>query len=64
MAFVYKLEYEDGTVADPPTLSTATPSWHPGDTIPLARDKFLRLLDVPTGPEPDDDPLLVVERPL
>ena len=64
MAFVYKLEYEDGTVADPPTLSTATPSWRPGDTIPLGRDNILRVIDVRHGPEPDEDPVLVVEKPL
>jgi hypothetical protein len=36
MAFTYKLEQEDGTPADPPTFQTAVPTWHLGDTIPLA----------------------------
>jgi hypothetical protein len=39
MAFVFKLEHEDGTAADPPTLHAAVPNWRPGDTIPLGRDK-------------------------
>jgi hypothetical protein len=34
MAFMFKLEREDGTRADPPTLRTAAPDWHAGDTIP------------------------------
>jgi hypothetical protein len=32
-----------------------------GDTIPLGRDRILRVVDVRPGREPDDDPLLVVE---
>jgi hypothetical protein len=39
MAFMFKLEREDGTPADPPTLDTAVPNWSAGDTIPLGRDK-------------------------
>ena len=38
MAFTYRLEYEDGTPADPPTLDVATPTWRPGETIALGRD--------------------------
>ena len=30
MAFTYKLEQQDGTPADPPTLRTAVPTWNPG----------------------------------
>jgi len=37
--FTFKLEQEDGTPADPPTLHTAVPNWQIGDTIPLGADK-------------------------
>jgi hypothetical protein len=59
--FTYRLEYEDGTPADPPTLDTAVPNWRAGDTIPLGQDKMLRVIDSRPGQEPDEDPLLVVE---
>jgi hypothetical protein len=29
-AFLYRLEQEDGTPADPPTLKTAVPDWRSG----------------------------------
>jgi hypothetical protein len=45
MAFIFKLELEDGTPTDPPTLDTAAPTRRPGDTIPLARDKILGVID-------------------
>jgi len=61
MAFVYKLELEDGTPADPPTLDTAEPTWSAGDTISLGRDKTLRVIETRSSREPDDDPVLVVE---
>ena len=58
-AFTFKLEHENGTPADPPTLRTAAPNWSLGNTIPLGRDRMLRVIDVrpATG---DDDPVLVV----
>lgn len=46
MAFTFKLEHEDGTPSDPPTLHTAMPTWHPGDTIPLGPDRALRVVRV------------------
>jgi hypothetical protein len=61
MAFIFKLVLEDGTPADPPMLDTAVPTWRAGDTIPLGRDKMLRVVDTRPGLEPDDDPVLVVE---
>jgi hypothetical protein len=60
-AFLYRLEQEDGTPADPPTLRTAVSVWGPGDTIPLGRDRTLRVVDVQPGSDPDGDPVLVVE---
>ena len=55
MAFLYRLEREDGTPADPPTLRTAVSVWAP-DTIPLGRDRPLRVIDVQPGNDPDGDP--------
>jgi hypothetical protein len=51
-AFTYKLELEDGTPADPPTLETAEPSWRPGDTIVLGRNKALWVIKTRSGREP------------
>ena len=59
--FTYRLEIEDGTPADPPTFATAVPNWRPGDTIPLGRDRMLRVIDARPGREPDEEPVLVVE---
>jgi hypothetical protein len=60
-AFAFKLEREDGTPADPPTLKVAVPNWSAGDTIPLGRDKMLRVVDVRPAASDDDDPVLVVQ---
>jgi hypothetical protein len=60
MAFMFKLEHEDGTPAELPTLHTAVPNWSPGDTIPLGRDKTLFVIEVRTGRSVDDNPVLVV----
>jgi hypothetical protein len=61
MAFIFKLEQEDGAPADPPRPDTAVPNWSAGDTIPLGQDRILRVIDVRPGQEPDEDPVLVVE---
>ena len=61
MAFAYKLEQQDGTPADPPILRTAVSAWSAGDTIPLGRDRILRVTEVRPAREPDGDPVLVVE---
>jgi hypothetical protein len=61
MAFTYKLQLEDGTPADPPTLSTAVPTWRDGDVIPLGRDRGLRVIGRRPEQEPDKAPVLVVE---
>jgi hypothetical protein len=58
MAFTFKLQHEDGTPADPHTLHTAIPNWRPGDTIPLGRDRALRVVEIRPGP--DGEPVLVV----
>jgi hypothetical protein len=56
--FLFRLEMEDGTPADPPTLSAAVPNWGIGDCVYLGR-RMLRVVD-----RRDDDadaPVLVVE---
>ncbi len=63
MAFTYKLEHEDGTPADPPRLHTAVPTWHAGDTIPLGRDRTLRVIETRPGSDSDEDPVVLVVRP-
>jgi hypothetical protein len=60
MAFMFELEREDGTPADPPSLSTAVPMWRPGDTIPLGR-KTLRVVAI-RDDDADQAPVLVVEN--
>jgi hypothetical protein len=61
MAFVYKLEHDDGTPADPPTLHTAVPTWHAGDTIPLGPERALRVIEV--RDDDADQPATLVVRP-
>ena len=46
MAFMYRLEREDGTPADPPTLRAAVPTWDVRDTVPLGRERTLRVVEV------------------
>jgi hypothetical protein len=58
--FTYRLELEDGTPAEPPRLDTAVSTWRIGDTIPLGRDKELRVIGTRAGREPDEQPVLVV----
>ena len=60
MAFLFKLVLEDGTPADPPMLDVAVPNWSAGDTIPLGRDRMLRVIDVLPAKGDDDEPVLVV----
>jgi len=59
-AFLYRLELEDGTRADPPTLKTAVPDERSGDTIPLGRGRTLRVIETRPGTNPED-PVLVVK---
>jgi hypothetical protein len=51
--FLFKLETEDGTPAEPPSLSSAVPNWRPGDTIPLGR-RTLRVVGM-RDDEADED---------
>ena len=58
--FLFKLETADGVPAEPTTLTTAVPNWRAGDTIPLGRDRILRMIDTRSETEPGRDPVLVV----
>jgi hypothetical protein len=58
MTFTFKLVQTDGTPADPPTIRSAVPDMRPGDTIPLRRDRTVRVVgvqvdeaDQPTRPD-------------
>jgi hypothetical protein len=59
MAFMFRLEREDGSPADPPSLRTAVPNWAVGDTIPLG-PRTLRVIEI-RDTDVDQAPLLVVE---
>jgi hypothetical protein len=59
MAFLFRLETSDAAAADPPTLTSAVPSWRAGDTIPLGRNRTLRV-DI-RDDDADRPPVLVVE---
>ena len=60
MAFTFRLEQEDGTPADPPTLHAAVPNWKAGDRISLGRGKALVVVGLRSGSDPDENPVLVV----
>jgi hypothetical protein len=60
-AHTFTLQQPDGTPADPPSVQLAVPNMRPGDAIPIARDRTLRVVGVVAGAGPDDDPVLIVE---
>ncbi|HET8873671.1 MAG TPA: hypothetical protein VFM83_08295 [Gaiellaceae bacterium] len=60
MSFLFKLERTDGTPAEPPSMTSAVPNMRPGDTIPLGRDRTLRIVRV-RDDDADQPPVLIVE---
>ena len=64
MAFQFRLEHDDGTPADPPTLKAAVPDWRAGDTIALGPGLTLRVVATRVEEGSDGDPVsvLVVEE--
>lgn len=60
MSYHFRLERTDGSPADPPTYRSTVFSWRQGDTIPLSRDRTLRVLGV-RDDDADQPPVLVVE---
>jgi hypothetical protein len=62
MAFTFKLENPDRTLADPPTIRSAIPNWEVGDRIPFGPQKpALLVVGVRNASEPTHQALLVVE---
>jgi hypothetical protein len=63
MAFHFRLEREDGTPADPPTLNAAVPDWRAGNMIPLGHGRALRVVATRLEEGSDGEPVsvLVVE---
>jgi hypothetical protein len=61
MPFTFTLQHEDGSPAEPPTLPSAVPNWSPGDAIPPGGSRMLRVIEIRPTPEPDGDPVLVME---
>jgi hypothetical protein len=60
MAFMFRLEDENGQPVEPLMLKTAVPNWKAGDTVPLGRGRILRVVDV-RDDDADRPPRLVVE---
>ena len=59
-AFMYRLELEDGTPADPPTFrSSEGVTWAAGDTIYVGR-RTLRVVAIQDD-DADQPPVMVVE---
>ena len=64
MAFQFRLEHEDGTPADPPTLKAAVPDWRAGNTIALGHGRMLCVVAIRLDEGSDGEPVtvLVVEE--
>jgi hypothetical protein len=60
MPFTMRLERADGTPAEPPTIHSAVTNWRTGDTIPLGRERALRVVGIVVTNE-DEPPVLIVE---
>lgn len=60
MAFVFKLEAEDGTPVEPRTYRSAVPNWGRGDTIPLGQGRTLVVVELRPSRDEDPTPVLVV----
>jgi hypothetical protein len=58
MAFLFRLEHEDGTPVDPPTLQAARPDWKAGDSIYFGR-KTLLVVEV-RDQDADQAPMSIV----
>jgi hypothetical protein len=60
MTFTVKLEQADGTPAGQPTIQSTVTNWRVGDTIPLGRDRTLRVVGIVASNE-DEPSTLIVE---
>jgi hypothetical protein len=45
-AFQYRLILKDGSSADPSVFTTATPTWHEGDTFMIRPGRTFRILAI------------------
>ena len=63
MAFIYKLEHEDGTRRSADVFAADGISWNAGDVIPLGSERALRVVGKRLVENLDGDPVpvLVVE---
>jgi hypothetical protein len=54
MTFTFRLERLDGKPAEPPTMESTVTNWRVGETIPIERDRSLRVVGivVPNEDEP------------
>ena len=59
MTYHFRLQWTDGSPADPPTYRSLVLAWTQGDTIPLGNDRSLRVLGI--RDDADQPPVLVVE---
>jgi uncharacterized lipoprotein YbaY len=50
----------DGTLAAPPTIESTVTNWRLGDTIPLGRDRTLRVVGIVVSNN-DEPSVLIVE---
>jgi hypothetical protein len=57
-AFLFKVEHEAGTSADPPALKAAVPDWRAGDIIALGPGRALRVTETRLKEDADGDPLV------
>jgi hypothetical protein len=60
MTFTFKLEQADGTPAELPTIESTVTNWRSGDTIPLGRDRSLRVVATVVSNQ-DEPSVLIVE---
>jgi hypothetical protein len=59
MTFTLKLEQADGTPAGPPTIESAVTNWRVGETIPIGRDRTLRVVAIVVSNEGEPSVLVV-----
>jgi hypothetical protein len=60
MTITFKLERLDGTPAEPPSIQSTVTNWRTGDTIPLGRERTLRVVGVVVSKQ-DEPSVLIVE---
>jgi hypothetical protein len=58
--FTFRLEYADGTAADPPTFSAAVPDWETGHTVHFGA-RTLRVIGK-RDDDADQPPVLIIEE--